>query len=158
METQPFDRSHPLLFADLIMMVDLSQGFKDMLTLLWEAGHGVDEVPPRMDQAVGQHDAEALRHIAGEGVTHLDGRVPIRGSFLQDGGRTSKYNCYPSRLYLCSLISSAPLLSAILIAGCARRKLSDNTELTGACHLASCAAISYGRCVAYSSNSLRIIF
>jgi hypothetical protein len=70
--------------ADLITMIDLSQGLKHMLTLVWEAGHGIDEVPPRMDQAVGQHDAEALRHIAGEGIAHLDGRLQAPSSLFED--------------------------------------------------------------------------
>ena len=65
MITQALGRaSCPAALQVCIMMVDLSQGFKDMLTLLREAGHGVDEVASAMNQAVGQHDAEALRHIA----------------------------------------------------------------------------------------------
>ena len=68
------------------MMIDRSQGFKDMLTLVGEASHGIDEVPARMGEAVGQHDAEALRHIAGEGIAHLDGRVQPGGSVFEEIG------------------------------------------------------------------------
>jgi hypothetical protein len=64
-------------------MVNLSQGFKDMLTLLREAGHGVYKIASGVNQAVGQHEAEALRHISGESVTHLDGRIPARSPLLE---------------------------------------------------------------------------
>ena len=75
MQDQPFLGGEVLVFGHLICFINKGDLVNDLAGLFGKVCRHVHEVPPPVDQAVGQDGFELLGSIAAEGVTHLNRRI-----------------------------------------------------------------------------------
>src|SRR5712691_7263398 len=86
MERQPRLRGQAALARLRVEAVDIPERLEDVTALLGEIRGDIDDVPARVTEAVGEHDREGLRDIAGQRVTHLDRRLEPGRPVGEHGG------------------------------------------------------------------------